>query len=238
MKIAIISDIHSNLDALKAVSRDIEIECVDQIWCLGDIVGYGAYPNECIKWVEENASKTVLGNHELGVLSMADLDQFNPYARETIVWTKKTLSDESVDFLSSLSLQAFTDNCQLVHDTPDNPGSMVYITDERLAYKALISQKRRICFFGHTHIPATFKLTSAGAETIKNRTLLALSGRYLINPGSVGQPRDRNPDASYIIFDGERVSFKRVPYDTKKAAKSIIEAGLPEFLAARLLVGV
>ncbi len=238
MKIAVISDIHSNLDALNAVSRDIEIECVDQVWCLGDIVGYGAHPNECIKWVMENVSKSVLGNHELGVLEMADLEQFNSYARKTIIWTKNNLTDESIDFLSSLPLQAFSDECQLVHDTPESPGSMIYITNEELAYKALISQKRRLCFFGHTHIPAVFKLTSAGAEAIKNRTFLTSGGRYLINPGSVGQPRDRNPDASYIIFDGERIRFKRVPYNVKSAAKSIINAGLPEFLAARLLVGV
>ena len=238
MKIAIISDIHSNLEALTAVSRDIEIECVDQIWCLGDIVGYGANPNECISWVRENVSRSVLGNHELGVLNMVDLELFNSYARTSILWTRSILTDESLDTLSNLPIQAFQNSSQLVHDTPESPGSMLYITDRELAYRALLSQKRRLCFFGHTHVPAIYRLTSAGAEMIGGRTAIISGSRHLINPGSVGQPRDRNPDASYLIFDGERVTLKRVPYDRKSAAKAIIDAGLPEFLAARLLVGV
>lgn len=238
MKVGIIADIHGNLHALEAVEKALEKENVEEVWCLGDVVGYGAFPNECLEWVKGNAKRFVLGNHELAVLGFVDLSLLNDYAREAIAWTKKVLREDFRQFLLEAKIQDFTEKVQLVHDTPQSPGSMEYILNKSQAYRALINQQRDVCFFAHTHIPAAYSLAAGEVVEIDVSSSFTVDGRMLINPGSVGQPRNSNPRASAIIYEGDLVRYLKVEYDTKAAAKSILKAGLPEFLAARLILGV
>ncbi len=238
MKIGIISDIHGNLHALQAVAEELEREKVDEIWCLGDVVGYGAFPNECLQWVKENCKYFILGNHELALLNLIDLSMLNDYAARAIIWTKEVIKTEFLDFLITKGVQILTSQFQLVHDTPESPGSMRYILTLKDAYYSLIRQVRPVCFFGHTHIPAAYKLESSNPDRIRASVIKLEKGRYLINPGSVGQPRNKNPDAAFIILDEKTIYFRKVKYDVKSAAKAILKTGLPEFLAARLLLGV
>jgi len=240
LKVGILSDIHGNFHALREVDRLLKERGVDEVWCLGDIVGYGAFPNECVEWVRENCSIALLGNHELGVLGFYDLSLLNDYAAVSLLWTRERLSPESLEFLKSLPVQGLTDCCQLVHDTPANPGSMEYILSKEEAYRALLKQLKNLAFFGHTHIPAGYRLWGPEVDKVSLNPLYIRAGRYLINPGSVGQPRDGNPKASFGIFDFDEKTFTlhRVEYDVKAAAREILRAGLPEFLAGRLIMGV
>jgi len=240
LRVGILSDIHGNFHALREVEKKLREKGVDQIWCLGDIVGYGAFPNECVEWVRENCSVALLGNHELGVLGYYDLNLLNDYAAISLTWSRERLKPENLDYLRTLSIQHLTNCCQLVHDTPENPGSMKYILTKEDAYYGLLKQVRDICFFGHTHVPAAYRLWGPEVDRVSITPIYFKAGRYLINPGSVGQPRDRDPRASFGIADFEEKSFNlyRVEYDSKAAAKEILRAGLPEFLAARLILGV
>jgi len=237
--VGIVSDIHGNFHALKEVDRFLRERKVDEVWCLGDIVGYGAFPNECVEWVRENCTVALLGNHELGVLGFYDLNLIADYAAMAIVWTREVLKEDNLEYLKRLPIQHVNRFCQLVHDTPENPGSMEYILSERDAYGALLNQKRNICFFGHTHVPAGYRLWASEVDRVSLKPLYLWGGKYLLNPGSVGQPRDRDPRASVGIFDYKEGTFSvhRIEYDTKAAAREILRAGLPEFLAARLMTG-
>ncbi len=239
MRIAILSDIHSNFHALESVSKKIrELSC-DGVWVLGDIVGYCAFPNECVEWVRENASLAVLGNHELAVLGLIDLQTFNPYAAESLLWSKEKLKKENLEYLSTLSIQAITDRCHLVHDSPANPGTATYILSKRDAYFNLLKQKRELAFFGHTHIPSAYRLWGPEVDVLSPLKVYFKGGRYLINPGSVGQPRDGNPKASFGVLDLKEKSFTlyRVEYNLKAAAREILRAGLPKVFAARIIMG-
>ena len=238
MKVGIISDIHGNYHALEAVAKELQEEGVEEIWCLGDVVGYGAFPNECLQWVLENCTHFVLGNHELALLGLVDVTVLNKYAAEAILWTKKVVKPSLLNRLMEKGVQILTENYQLVHDTPKAPGSMEYILTVEDAYSALLKQVRPVCFFGHTHIPVAYELKGASPVRLATDEITLKSGRYLINPGSVGQPRDKNPYASFIILSDGKVYFRRKSYDIKSAAKAILKEGLPEFLAARLLAGV
>ncbi len=237
MRVGIIADIHSNLHALKAVEEKLEQEKVDEVWCLGDIVGYGAFPNECLEWIFKNCSKVVLGNHELTILGFIPLESLNDFAAESLKWTRERVERRFLEKLLATEIQTVINSVQLVHDTPESPGSMVYILNEAQAYKALISQSREVCFFGHTHLPAIYTLKGGNCISIRTKRVNVAKGRFLINPGSVGQPRDGNPKASLIIYENGNVEFHRVEYEVKEAAKAILKAGLPKFLAARLLMG-
>lgn len=240
MKVGLISDVHGNIHALRAVEKRLNELNVEEVWCLGDTVGYGAFPNQCVEWVRSNCSVVLLGNHELALLGFVDLFLLNDYARRAIEWTKGVIKEEHLEFLRNLGVQSFTECCQLVHDTPESPGSMEYILTKEDAYRALLSQKRDICFFGHTHIPAAYRLLSSTVDKLSIYSLSFNAGRYLVNPGSVGQPRDNDPRASFGIFDTElmRFSLYRVEYDVRAAAREILRAGLPDYLAARLILGV
>jgi len=239
MKVGIISDVHGNFHALKAVEKKLSELNVEDVWCLGDVVGYGAFPNECLEWVRENCSVVLLGNHELVLLGFADESSMNDYARRAIEWTRERITEENFRFLNKLGVQFFTNCCHLVHDTPVSPGSMEYILDKRSAFRALLSQKRKVCFFGHTHVPATYRLLSSTVDRLSVESFKVGSERYLINPGSVGQPRDGDWRASFGVYETEEERFQlfRVEYPVKLAAREILRAKLPEFLAARLLLG-
>ncbi len=240
MRVGIVSDIHGNFHALREVEKKLREIGVSEVWCLGDTVGYGAFPNECVEWVRDNCSVVLLGNHELGVLGYYDLNLLNDYAATSLLWSRERLKPENLDYLRSLSIQHLTDCCQLVHDTPENPGSMKYVLTKEDAYYGLLRQVRDLCFFGHTHIPVVYWLWGSEVDKVSLTPLYLKAGRYLINPGSVGQPRDRDPRASFGVLDLEERSFHlyKVEYDYKAAAREILRVGLPEFLAARLILGV
>ncbi|RUM87351.1 MAG: metallophosphoesterase [Thermovibrio sp.] len=238
MRVGIVSDIHGNIHALKAVEKELLRLKVDEVWCLGDIVGYGAFPNECLEWVRKNCSVAILGNHELAVMGFVDLELLNDYAKRALEWTRSVMDDNYFEFLKDLAIQKELECCQLVHDTPAAPGSMEYILTKSDAFRALLRQSRNLCLFGHTHIPKAYRLVSSSVDELSPLEVSLDSGRYLLNPGSVGQPRDGDPRASFGIFDEGKFRVFRVEYPVKLAAREILKVGLPEFLAARLIVGV
>lgn len=233
MRIAIISDIHSNLEALTAALNVIDGQAVDEIICLGDTVGYGANPNECLSLVRERCRFILRGNHEAAITDIADIDSFTENARTAVLWTRNQLTADHLQFLRSLPLTVSYEQLLFVHASPNDPSTWEYIMNEWDASLALQSFSESICFIGHTHIPAIF---SAGGE----ERAIVKGNRYLINVGSIGQPRDRNPQLSFGIFDSTAWTYKifRVSYDVQTASKKIVAANLPLMLGQRLFLGM
>ncbi len=203
----------------------IDRETVDSIVCLGDIVGYGAEPNECIDLIRSRSIPSVLGNHDEASIGIGDITFFNRWARDAILWTSVNLSDSSRKFLRDLDFTMVIDSVFLVHATPYEPDRWHYLFSDFEARMCFSAFKQKICFIGHTHIPIIF--TEPGGS------------RLIVNVGSVGQPRDRDPRASWGLYDteSEQYELKRVEYQIDKAAALIIKAGLPGFLANRLKSG-
>ncbi|MDD3627348.1 MAG: metallophosphoesterase family protein [bacterium] len=246
MKIAIISDIHANLEALTAVLEDIEKkEDVKDIICLGDIVGYGANPNECVEIIKNRCSKVVLGNHDAAGLGLISLEYFNIYARAAAIWTQNQLTEESRKYLKNLEYVNYLDEKErimMVHSSPLFPENWNYILNNDDAKTAFYKITEEIaCFIGHSHQPIIFSKDisdSVNMHPPKDFTFDE-NKRYFINVGSVGQPRDGIKDSSYVIFDLDKlmVFFQRVPYDVEQAAQKIRDAELSDVLADRLLFG-
>lgn len=242
MKIAVISDIHSNLEALTSVMRDIRSKGANMVWCLGDVVGYNADPDRCCEIVEKICSITIMGNHDSAVLGNIEPSHFNRVAKEAVMWARGVLKNSSMEFLKGLkSAVVFDDLVLIVHGAPSDPDR--YIISEETAKSEIVFMKsvlkRRICFFGHTHFPGAYELNGKGGFSVhRGDGFLPLDSdsSYLINPGSTGQPRDGDPRASYVLFDREKMSitWERVPYDIRSCQQKIIKAGLPGFLAERL----
>ena len=239
MKVGIIGDIHSNLEALTSVLEALDEEKVDDIVCVGDIVGYGANPVECIALVRERASAVVAGNHDYGTVGKQPLDYFNVVARQAIHWTAKQLSEEDRWWLSNLPLVRESYGCQLVHASLFQPGEFRYIFNPEEAGPSFARQKTPLAFFGHTHWPMSFFDGEPIRHSVQRVVPLEPPGKVLVNVGSVGQPRDSNPAASFAVLDLEKkhVTLRRKEYDLKSAAKKILDAGLPAFLAERLSLG-
>ena len=240
MPYLILSDIHSNLEALNAVLADAEGR-YDRILCLGDLVGYGADPNPVIAWTRESVSTVVRGNHDRACCGLADLEEYNPAARASAIWTRRAITPETRRFLEQLPQGPIDiDGVDLVHGSPvDEDEYLVNLGD----VQHLKSQVRtQITFFGHTHVQGGFVFLPAGVRHIDPMAPLDLTAGHkaLINPGSVGQPRDRDPRAAYALFwpAERRVEYRRVEYDINAAAMKIMTAGLPQVLAARLFEGV
>lgn len=237
MRYAIISDIHSNLEALEAVLADIRRVGVDEILCLGDIVGYGANPNECIALVRDCSRATVAGNHDYAAVGLTSTDTFNPYARAATEWTQRVLGQVEGEWLRSLPLTAVVEDMRLAHATPLEPAEWRYILHAADATDELLGIDERACFVGHSHLPAVFERTD-GTTRLRGFGRLQLDGpgRYLVNVGSVGQPRDGNNNAGYAVVDSGAASaeLRRVPYDISTAQAKILRAGLPRVLADRL----
>jgi diadenosine tetraphosphatase ApaH/serine/threonine PP2A family protein phosphatase len=233
MRIAIISDIHSNLEALTAALHVIEGQTIDEILCLGDTVGYGANPNECVDLVRQRCRFVLKGNHEAAVGNIASTASFTENARTAALWTHNQLSENHLQFLRDLPLTVSYEQLLFVHASPNDPAAWEYILNEWDAALTLQSFSESICFVGHTHFPGIF-------STDGRKRSIARDNRYLINVGSVGQPRDRNPQLSFGIFDSEKWTYKniRAPYDVETASKKIIAANLPPTLGQRLHLGV
>lgn len=240
MLYAILGDIHSNFDALEAVLEAIKGDRVDDILCVGDIVGYGAEPGSCIKSVQGMTGTIVAGNHDYGAVDKTDLEYFNPEAKEAVLWTTRQLSQEESQYLSSLPLIVEKDNMTLVHGSLHIPELFAYIRtfyDAELCFREL---KNEICFVGHSHVPVAIVRDSTIRAVGDPEVSLQEIPKAIINVGSVGQPRDRNPKACYVLYDTEKklVKFKRVEYDIVSASAKITKAGLPVFNAERIRWGI
>ena len=241
MQYAIISDIHGNLEALQSVLSDIEKRKVDQILCLGDVVGYGANPNECVDIIRKEAVITLAGNHDYAPLGKLDVSYFNLWARSAIDWTANNLSQASKDFLLSLPLKKQMDGFTIVHATPLNPDEWYYITTIEDAVINFPEFEDQVCFVGHSHIPLIVAMTEDREYRLerKNPLKFAEGERYIINVGSVGQPRDLDPKAAYATFDSSTKLYelRRVQYNVAETQRKVREAGLPDYLAVRLETG-
>jgi diadenosine tetraphosphatase ApaH/serine/threonine PP2A family protein phosphatase len=232
MRVAIISDIHSNLQALTQALAAIDERGVDKIYCLGDIVGYGGNPNECVELVRRRSAICVLGNHELAALDSIQSEFFSRPGRIAIEWTRSVLTQENLAFLSSLPYRASAEVFTLAHASPLDPDQWQYVLSLQVAKLQFPAFSTQICFIGHTHVPAIC------GEDLKT-FVLKNHKRFLINVGSVGQPRDGNPQLSFGLFDTDAWKYDnvRVNYDIDKAAMAIRSQGLPSTLAARLYQG-
>ena len=216
MRFAFISDIHANLEALEAVLTDIKGQRIDEVICLGDIVGYGANPNECIELVKKYCPVTLLGNHDAAAVDLLSTQHFNIHAKIAIVWTEQNLKKENRSYLSALQLKSTKDSLTLVHATPYEPNMWYYITSLEEAAFNFQFFDTQICLVGHTHIPIIIILDKDKELYVHQDTHVKMGelegARYLINVGSVGQPRDRNPKTCYGILDtAEKESSCKVP---------------------------
>lgn len=233
MRLGVISDIHSNLEALTTTLEILQTENVDEVICIGDIVGYGANPNECIDLVRRHCSVGLLGNHDLAAADLRHAEYFTSLARAAIEWTSRTLTPEGREFLRGLPYTAVREDLLFVHASPEEPGEWNYIISAMDARGAFRHFSEKICFVGHSHVPGVY------AETGSHREV-GPDDRFIVNVGSVGQPRDGNPQLSFGIFDTGTWTYRNIrkEYDVRGAGKKILNAGLPSALAQRLVQGV
>lgn len=240
---AVISDIHGNLEALEAVLADVPVG-VDRVYCLGDVIGYGANPNECCDLVREWEMPVISGNHDLAVTDLStDLAWFNPVAAAAVRWTREQLTEENAAFLLSRPRMMQERGALFVHGSVRDPDEYIINTSSERENLALLKAEYpgvRVCFFGHTHVKAV--TPSPNGSAVGTGVLdLEAGGPYLVNPGSVGQPRDGDTFASYVLAedepDGTKAVYRFVEYDVEKAQAGIRAAGLPGMLADRLAAG-
>ena len=243
MRACVISDVHGNLHALEAVLDAVAAEAPDELWCLGDLVGYGPRPNECCRLVAERADICLVGNHDLGVLGRLDLDAFSTDAAASARWTASVLDHEPRTFLESLRPQAERSGAGLFHASPRDP-VWEYVMTVDVAAASLAATGESLVLVGHSHLALAFALVhgGVGGGLAPEGLELDLAGdvRRLLNPGSVGQPRDGDPRAAFLVLDLDagRAVYRRVPYDIARTQAEIREHGLPEALAARLEHGL
>ena len=241
MRVAVISDVHSNLHALEAVLDAVDQEQPDEIWCLGDIVGYGPRPDECCRIVEERASICLAGNHDLGVRGDVDIDDFAPDAAAAALWTRGVLGEGANAFLSSLVPSAEADGVELFHASPRDAIWEYVLTDEA-ALAALRGTSAPLVLVGHSHVPLAVTVDEgelAGGHAPAGTEVALGDSRWLLNPGSVGQPRDGDARAAWLLLDlgAGQASFRRVAYPIEETQAEIGEAGLPPLLGERLSSG-
>ena len=244
MRVAVISDIHGNAHALEAVLDELAVEAPDEVWCLGDVVGYGPRPNRCCALVSERAEPCLSGNHDLAVLGRISLRQFAGDAAASARWTQEVLTDASRSFLEGLSSRATVEGAdvELYHASPRDAVWEYVLTDEAVE-AAFELTEAGLVLVGHSHVPLAVTVDEAGTRggLAPGGTEVELGGgRWLLNPGSVGQPRDGDPRAAYLLLElTQRVAFfRRVVYPIEATQRELRERGLPEALAARLEQGV
>ncbi len=237
--IALISDIHANLEALETVFDYLDEMAVEQVYCLGDVVGYGPRPNECVELIQRRCHFTLMGNHDCAAIGKADITSFNRYAQEAVLWTIKRLTPQSKAFLEGLPFSREDGPVLYVHSTPLNPEEWNYVLSEQEARYYLKRIPSQVVFVGHSHIPVVFSENERPCYQEEPLQLDLEKNRYIINVGSVGQPRDGDPRACLLLYDPEQASvqFVRLSYDVEKTAQEILDAGLPTFLALRLKSG-
>jgi predicted phosphodiesterase len=249
MQVAVLSDIHGNLPALEAVITDITETGASELWCLGDVVGYGASPNECTTLVREACSAVLVGNHDLAVLGALDTSTFSGAASAAVEWTQERMTDEALEYLRGLDPSDTSHDAALYHASPRDP-VWEYVLWPDQAADCIAVQERRVSLVGHSHVALFFSVpgdddSRSGAREARGwqagaGTRLEISdGRWLINPGSVGQPRDGDSRAAWLELDTEswEATYHRVAYDIDRAAAAIEATELPPHLAKRLYVG-
>jgi len=238
-KYAILGDIHSNLEALNVVLEDAEEYGVSDYVCVGDIVGYNADPVPCIERIRGISAATVQGNHDHYCSNTVCLDDFHPLAARVVDWTRSQLSAEHIEYLRNLAYTARVGGFTIVHSTLDMPEKWGYVFDTLEAEANFSYQPTALCFYGHTHLPVVFDKHRGVERRPYRKIMLELGRRYLINVGSVGQPRDGDPRAAYVIYTprSKEVELRRLEYDIRTTQSKVREAGLPERLARRLELG-
>ena len=239
MRLAILSDIHSNLEALEAVLADAHAQSCTQFVCLGDVVGYNADPGECVSLIQGLGCPVVKGNHDEQASIVTSTEAFNELAEEAIDWTRSHLSTADKTWLADLPLTKQAHDFTIVHATLDRPGQWGYVFNDLDASASFNHQQTALCFFGHTHWPTAFVCDEDVRRIPVGEIVLTAGKKYFINPGSVGQPRDHDWRAAYCILHTDRqvVAQRRVEYDLETAQDKIFRAGLPDRLADRLSVG-
>ena len=239
MRIALFGDIHANLEALEAVLADAATQEVTDYVCIGDIVGYNADPAACLEQVRAMDCPTVKGNHDEDASANHSLDTMNPVAAAALEWTRQQLSAEQRQWLSRLRMVRQVSDFTVVHSTLDQPAHWNYVTNRFDAMSNFSYQFTQICFHGHTHVPRVYVKSDRVQEVAADSVIIEDGAKYFINAGSVGQPRDGDWRACYVIYDLKHklVVFRRVEYDIAKAQAKIIAAGLPPMLAERIAEG-
>jgi len=242
LRYGILSDVHSNLPALTTVLDALDEAGAEELVCLGDIVGYGPNPNECVTMLRKRRAVTVIGNHDEAASKASGDEDFNPIARLAIEWTRSALSADNVSFLASLPDTALFDDFAVVHGAPEH--RFAYILDAAGARHAFQHVKKPLTFVGHSHVAEVYYQDERGRtyhDRLLHGGLIAIEPeyRYIVNPGSVGQPRDRNPQASFALYDSEArsIDVRRVTYDIASVRRRIEAAHLPSELGARLETG-
>jgi diadenosine tetraphosphatase ApaH/serine/threonine PP2A family protein phosphatase len=247
VRVAVLSDVHSNLHALEAVLAAIDADPPDELWCLGDVVGYGPDPNECVDCVRRVASVCVAGNHDWAAIGRLDLAELNDAAAEAAAWTARHLAPGEKSYLESLPLRHESGAYTLAHGSPRDP-IWEYVLSDQQAAENFASFSTTACFVGHTHVAIAFSIPplerpmpwDVQVEAPRyDRAVDLDERRHLVNVGSVGQPRDRDPAARYVILDTERRAYqrRRVEYDVARTQDRIRATGLPDILWLRLAYG-
>jgi diadenosine tetraphosphatase ApaH/serine/threonine PP2A family protein phosphatase len=236
MRVAVVTDIHGNLHALDAVLAAVDADAPDEVWCLGDLVGYGARPNECCAAIEARAAICLGGNHDLAVRGTIDVAEFSGDAAEAVHWTRGVLTPAARAYLDTLEPLGERAGISLYHGSARDP-VWEYVLSDEAALSTLALAPHPVVLVGHSHV--ALEVTTESGGLAPDGTEVELSGRTLLNPGSVGQPRDGDPRAAYLLLDLDerRASFRRVEYDVERTQAEIRDAGLPELLASRLAVG-
>jgi len=239
MRYAVIADIHANLEALEVVLADTKEQKCTHYSCVGDVVGYNANPKECLDIVRSMGMPVVKGNHDEYCSSEEDLEGFNPHAAEAVNWTRKQLSKEDRQWLRDLKYVRLVASFSMVHATLDGPQRWGYVFDKLAAAASFTYQNTAVCFFGHTHVPVAFVRDSVVRGGTYSKFRVEPGKKYFVNVGAVGQPRDGNPKAGYVVYDLTEgsIELRRLDYDIPKAQRKIVEAGLPQRLADRLSLG-
>lgn len=241
MRYCVFSDVHGNLEACEAFLGDCAKEKPDLYVCLGDIVGYGADPVACIAAVKGISPEVLIaGNHEWGVLGLLETEWFNEDAAVAIEWTKGVVKKDDLEYIKTFGIIHESGRCAFVHGSPEQPAKFRYVLDGKDADMAMKFSKTPLIFVGHSHVPGVYYFNKGAVRSAKSPKVSLDSGvKYLINAGSVGQPRDGDPRLSYAIYDDEErtVEIKRAPYDIGTAQAKILKAGLPSRLASRLAAG-
>lgn len=241
MRYVLMSDIHGNLEALNACLEAARRHEPYQLMCLGDFVGYGADPEPCLELAGDKANLMLAGNHDLAVAGIIATEDFNSIARESIEWTRDQLSAEDRELLSNLPLQYIDGEYCYTHASPIDPMKFMYIRTLEEVAEVFAAIGQRFCFVGHTHLPVLVAMNkdTGRMEVIREpRVTIEDNCRYFVNVGSIGQPRDSNPDACMVVLDEEAATleFMRVPYDVPRSQGKILSHGLPSYLAERLVL--
>jgi diadenosine tetraphosphatase ApaH/serine/threonine PP2A family protein phosphatase len=242
MKVAVVSDVHGNRHAFQAVLEEIAASAADEVWCLGDLVGYGAEPDACVELAREHVAVCLAGNHDLAVTGEIPLEEFSRGAQLAARWTAEVIDADNRAFLEGLRPEAMEDGIGLFHASPRDP-VWEYVLSALLAELCMSTQKQRVCLIGHSHVALSFTREAgrvATGESRRDGTQLDIANdEWLLNPGSVGQPRDGDPRAAWLLLDLDDLTadYHRTEYDIAGAADAIRAAGLPDSLAERLEYG-